>query len=83
VDVRLKNLIQIGVVIGAGCIPCTKLLVEKAIESGCAKEEIEEVLSIVSSLQNSECFCRGVGQEVVDRMKKPLEVGREVLENWR
>jgi alkylhydroperoxidase/carboxymuconolactone decarboxylase family protein YurZ len=73
----LKHLIQIGIVIGAGCIPCTKLLVEKAIESGCSKEDINEVISIASSILNSECFRKGVGQEVIDRMKKSLGVSKQ------
>ncbi|MFH1562734.1 MAG: carboxymuconolactone decarboxylase family protein [Nitrospirota bacterium] len=80
-DSKLKHLIRVGVVIGAGCIPCTKLLVEKAIENGCAKEEIELICSVASALQNVETFRKSVGEEVIERMKRPLEITKEILES--
>ena len=78
-DSRSKHLIRIGIAIGAGCIPCTKLLIDKAIASGCTKEEIELIYSIASDLQKVETFRKGVGDEVIERMKRPLEIAKETL----
>lgn len=79
-NAKLDLLIPIAVVITAGCENCAQIFVEKAIKEGCPKKKIEEVISIVESVQQSECFQEAVGEEVVNRMKGPIKKGRETLE---
>jgi alkylhydroperoxidase/carboxymuconolactone decarboxylase family protein YurZ len=77
---RIEDLIPIGVVIGLGCKPCTKFYVDKALEKGCAKEDLRKIVSIVESLTGSECLRKAVGDERVDRMKESLIAVKEILE---
>ena len=82
VDAKLEYLIPIAVGITAGCENCTVTFVEKAIENGCPKEKVEEVIGIVESIQKMKCFREAVGEEIPKRMEKPIEAGRKTLEKW-
>lgn len=77
---RIEALIPIAVVIGVGCKPCTNFYINKALENGCSKDDLEKVISIAESLQKSECLRKAVGEEQADRMKEPLKIAKEILE---
>ncbi len=76
---RIENLISLGVVIGAGCKPCTNFWVNKTRENGCSEEDITKVISIVESLEKAETLRKSVGEEQVDKMKAACEIARETL----
>ncbi len=77
---KMEYLISVGVVIGVGCKPCTTLWVNKALENGCSKDDLEKVISIAESLQKAEGLRKAVGDEQADRMKEPIVIAREILE---
>ncbi len=79
-EVKLEDLVPIAIVITAGCEKCTQKFINNAIANGCSKEQVKEIVSIVDSIHQLDCFQKAVGQEIVNRMKKPLEVAKEILE---
>ena len=78
-DVKLEYLVPIAVGITAGCEKCTEMFVKQAMENGCSEKSVEEVIFIVDGTHKLECFREAVGQEIANRMEKPLGVGREIL----
>jgi hypothetical protein len=78
-NIKLERLIPIAIGITAGCEECTEIFIEEAIKDGVPKKKIEEVISIVTSIRQLECFQEAVGPEVVERMKAPLERAEKIL----
>jgi hypothetical protein len=78
-NIKLEHLIPIAIGITAGCEDCTEIFIEEAIKNGVPKKKIEEVISIVTSIHQLECFQEAVGPEVVKRMKAPLERAKKIL----
>ncbi|MFQ5796370.1 MAG: carboxymuconolactone decarboxylase family protein [Candidatus Bipolaricaulia bacterium] len=79
-EVKLEDLIPIAVVIAAGCEPCARLMVERALEQGSSERQIQKVLAIVAYLQKLDCLAESVGSETLARMEKPLAMARRTLE---
>jgi hypothetical protein len=77
---RLEDLIPIAVVIAAGCEPCARRMVERAIAAGSSPRDIRRTVAIVSQLSRQDCIQRAVGSEVVRRMGKPLAMATATLE---
>jgi len=75
----LEAVIPIAVVIGAGCAPCARTAVDRALRSGCARSLIARTLKIVAHLRSRECFVQAVDPEVVARLERSLEAGEEAL----
>jgi hypothetical protein len=78
-NIKLERLIPIAIGITAGCEDCAEIFIEEAIKNGVPKKKIEEVISIVISIHQLECFQEAVGPEVVERMKAPLERAKKIL----
>jgi alkylhydroperoxidase/carboxymuconolactone decarboxylase family protein YurZ len=76
---RLEDVIPIAVVIAAGCEPCAKSMVERALSQGTPAPLVRRTLGIVARLCSTECFVQAVGPEVIARMEKPLQAGRRAL----
>lgn len=83
VEARLQDLIPIVMVIVGGCEDCAEKMVARALNEGCAWEDIDRTLRITAGMQKMDCFAKAVGPEVVSRMDKPLEAGRKTLERAR
>ena len=75
----LDELIPIAVVIAAGCEPCAERMVERALRQGTPRHLIKRTLAIVAHVRSRDCFAQAVGSDVIARMEKPLEAGREAL----
>ena len=78
---RLQDLIPIVMVIVGGCESCAEKMVSRALNEGCAWQDIDRTLRITAGMQKLDCFAKAVGPEVVSRMEKPLEAGRRTLES--
>lgn len=78
-EVRLQDLIPIVMVIVGGCESCAEKMVARALNEGCAWQEIDRTLRIVGGMQKMDCFANAVGPEVLDRMDKPLAAGWRTL----
>lgn len=76
---RLEDLIPIAAVIAAGCESCAQKMVERALRQGTPRPLIRQTLGIVGNLRRRDCFSKAVGPEVIARMEKPLEAGRQTL----
>ena len=79
-EARLQELIPIVMVIVGGCETCAEKMVARALNEGCAWQEIDRTLRITAGMQKLDCFANAVGPEVVARMNKPLAAGRKTLE---
>jgi hypothetical protein len=77
----LQGLIPIAVVITAGCEPCAERMVNRALQEGSSRRQILKAIAIVEGVHGSECFRTAVGQEVCDRMVKPLARARRAAED--
>lgn len=79
-EARLQELIPIVMVIVGGCETCAEKMVARALNAGCAWQDIDRTLRITAGMQKLDCFANAVGPEVVSRMDKPLAAGRKTLE---
>ena len=79
VTVKLEDVIPIAAVIAAGCEPCAKRMVERALRQGTPIHLINRTLGIVARVRSTECFVQAVGSEVIARMEKPIQAGRRAL----
>ena len=82
-EVRLQDLIPIVMVIVGGCESCAEKMVARALNEGCAWQDIDRALRITAGMQKMDCFAKAVGPEVVSRMDKPLAAGQRTLEMTR
>ncbi len=76
----LQGMIPIAVVITAGCESCAEKMVRRALQEGCSRRQVLKTLGIVEHLHGSECFRSAIGQDVRDRMVKPLARARQTVE---
>ena len=79
-EARMQDLIPIVMVIVGGCESCAEKMVSRALNNGCAWQDIDRTLRITAGMQKLDCFANAVGPEVVLRMDKPLASGRRTLE---
>lgn len=77
----LENLIPIAVVIAAGCEPCAKKMVRRALDQGSAPKDIRKTLGLVAHLQDLDCLAENVGAAVLSKMEKPLAAGKRTLQS--
>ncbi len=78
-ETKLQDLIPIVMVIVGGCEPCAEKTVKRALEQGSSRQDIDQTLRIVASMQRAECFAKAVGTDVIARMEKPLAAGWRTL----
>lgn len=76
---RLQDLIPIAVVIAGGCESCAERMVERALKEGCAWEDIDKTLRILSGMQKLDCLAKAIGPEFVTRMDKPIAAAQRTL----
>ncbi len=76
----LEDLVPIAAVIGAGCEPCAARMVARALQRGSSEPLIERTLGILAAVSAAKCFGAAVGPEIVDRMQRSLQAGREALD---
>jgi alkylhydroperoxidase/carboxymuconolactone decarboxylase family protein YurZ len=76
---KLEDLIPIAVVIAAGCQPCARRMVTKALSQGSAKRHVQKVLAIVGHMQRQDCLGQAVGPAALARMEKPLAAAKRAL----
>jgi alkylhydroperoxidase/carboxymuconolactone decarboxylase family protein YurZ len=79
-EARLQDLIPIVMVIVGGCEPCAEKMVARALQEGSLPQDIDRTLRIVGGMQRQECFAKAVGNDVIERMEKPLAAGIRTLE---
>jgi AhpD family alkylhydroperoxidase len=79
-EINLEDLIPIAVVVAAGCEPCAKKMVERALEQGSSKRQIQKILGIVAYMHKLDCLAGEIGPEALARMEKPLAMARRTLE---
>ncbi len=79
-DSRLEDLVPLAVVIAAGCEPCAKRMVRRAIDRGCSLYDLRKTLGIVADMQRQDCLAKAVGADVIDRMERPLSSGKTTLQ---
>lgn len=64
----------------AGCEPCAKKMVDRALEQGSSERQIQKVLGIVTYMHRLDCLAGEIGPEALARMEKPLAMARRTLE---
>jgi hypothetical protein len=79
VAVRLEDVIPIAVVIAAGCESCAQSMVKRALRQGAPGQLVRQTLAIVARVRSADCFVEAVGPDVIARMEKSLQAGRNAL----
>jgi hypothetical protein len=56
-------------------------MVRRALQEGSSRWEVLKTIAIVEHLHGAECFRSAIGQDVRDRMVKPLARARQTAED--